>query len=136
MKESSVIVKYRTVSLTLFQWSPRPGVTYWKFRHGKKHVVRADFKKAHDEAKRIVEETYLGSARLGMLAPAQTKGIRKILEVDPQLSLVDEFLQWHTSRKPRKNCTEAAAEFIAALQYNGAKFTIEKTFNSISITIQ
>lgn len=118
MKPASVIVKYRTVSITVFPWSPRHGVQYWKFRHGKKHVVRSTLEKAKEEAKRIAEETYLGGARLGMLTDAQTRAIRRMLEVDPQLTLVDEFLVWHAKRAPRKNCQEAVAEFLAVKQAN------------------
>lgn len=121
MKAESVVVKYRTVAITVFPWSPRPGVTYWKFRHGKKHVVRADLDIAKQEAKRIAEETFLGSARLGLLNESQTRAIRRMLEADPQLAMVDEFLAWHSTRKPRKNCQEAVAEFLAAKKANAGR---------------
>ena len=121
MKANSVVVKYRTVSITVFPWSPRPGVTYWKFRHGKKHVVRSTLDKAKDEAKRIAEETFLGSGRLGLLNPAQTRGIRRLLDADPQLSLVDDFLQWHAKARPRKSCPEAVAEFLAVKRANAGR---------------
>ena len=121
MKSESVVVKYRTVSLTVFPWSPRPGVVYWKFRHGKKHLVRSTLDKAKAEAKRIAEETFLGPGRLGSLSASQTAAIRRLLEVDPQLAMVDEFLTWHSTRKPRKNCQEAAAEFIAAKKANAGR---------------
>lgn len=114
MKTVSIVVKYRTVSITVFPWSPRPGVEYWKFRHGKKHIVRNTLDKAKTEAKRIAEETYLGAARLGMLSDSQTRAIRRMLAVDPQLSLVDDFLVWHSKARPKKQCKEAVAEFLAA----------------------
>ena len=115
---SSVIVKYRTVSITVFPWSPRPGAEYWKFRHGKKHIVRNTLEKAKAEAKRIAEETYLGGAKLGLLSDAQTRAIRRMLAVDPQLALVDEFLVYQAKRQPRKSCKEAITEFIAAKKGN------------------
>lgn len=121
MKSASVVVKYRTVSITVFPWAPRPGVEYWKFRHGKKHIVRADLAAAKDEAKRIAEETYLGSARLGLLSEAQTRAIRRMLAVDPQLALVDDFLSWHSKAAPKKSCTEAVAEFLAAKEANAGR---------------
>jgi integrase len=113
MKPDSVVVKYRTVAITLFPWSPRPGVVYWKFRHGKKHIVRSTLEKARAEAKRIGEETFLGTARLGALTTAQTQAIRRMLAVDPQLTLVDDFLAWHSRAAPKKSCRIAVAEFIA-----------------------
>lgn len=117
MKPGSIVVKYRTVSITVFPWS-RPGRDYWKFRHGKKFVVRATLQEAKDEAKRIAEETYLGSARLGMLSDAQTRAIRRMLAVDPHLSMVDEFILWHSKRLPKKSCKEAVAEFLAVKKAN------------------
>jgi integrase len=118
MKPESVSVKYRTVTLTVFPWSPRPGVTYWKFRHGKKHIVRSTLDKAKDEAKRIAEETYLGSARLGLLSTAQTRGIRTMLDADPDLSTLPEFLAWRAKQAPRHALTEARSEFLAIKSAN------------------
>lgn len=114
MKPESVLVKYRTVSITVFPWSPGGGRQYWKFRHGKKHIVRNTLEKAKAEAKRIAEDTYLGAARLGGLSNAQTRAIRRMLEIDPNLSLVDDFIAWHSKVRPKKQCREAVAEFLAA----------------------
>jgi integrase len=121
MKPDSIVVKYRTVAITLFPWSPRSGVVYWKFRHGKKHIVRSTLEKARAEAKRIAEETFLGTARLGALTTAQTQAIRRMLAVDPQLTLVDDFLSWHRIRKPRKNCQEAIAAFLDVKKANAGR---------------
>ena len=121
MKPESVIVKYRSVAITVFPWSPRPGVTYWKFRSGKKHIVRSTFEAARLEAKRLAEDTYLGTARLGGLSDAQTRAIRRLLEVDPQLQMIDEFILWHAKRRPKKNCQEAVAEFLAVKQANAGR---------------
>jgi len=113
MKPESVIVKYRTVQITVFPWSPKPGVVYWKFRHGKKHVVKSTLEAAKAAAKKIVEDTFLGGAKLGALSESQTKAIRRMLDVDPTLGLVDEFLLWNARRNPVKSCKEAVAEFLA-----------------------
>lgn len=127
MKPDSVIVRYRTVAITVFPWSPRPGVEYWKFRHGKKHIVRSTLDKAKAEAKRIAEETYIGAARLGMLSDSQTQAIRRMLAVDPQLALVDDFLLWHSKAKPKKSCKEAVAEFIDAKTRNAGNSALNVT---------
>lgn len=113
MKPASVIVKYRTVTISVFPWSPRPGVRYWKFHHGKKTVVRSTLEKARDEAKRIAEETYLGNARLGNLTEPQIRGIRRMLEADPALRMADEFATWAAKRTPKHPCKDAVAEFLA-----------------------
>lgn len=121
MNPASVCVKYRTVTITVFPWSPRPGVVYWKFRHGKKHIVRSTLEKARAEAKRIAEETFLGTARLGALTTAQTVAIRRMLAVDPQLTLVDDFLVWHAKAAPKKSCRIAIREFLAVKAANAGR---------------
>ena len=113
MNPTSVVVKYRTVSITVFPWSHRPGATYWKFHHGKKTVVRNTLEKAKAEAKRIAEETFLGTASLGNLTDAQIRGIRRMIEVDPTLAGVDDYVAWCRRARPRKLCGEAVAEFVA-----------------------
>ena len=118
MKPASVTVKFRTVSLTVFPWSPRPGVQYWKFHHGKKTVVRSTFEKAREEAKRIAEETYLGSAKLGGLTDAQTRAIRRMIEADPSLASVDEFLLWRARKYPTVTVDAARVEFLALKKRN------------------
>jgi len=121
MKPDSIVVSYRSCSITVFPWSPRPGVTYWKFRNGKKFVVRSTLDAAKVEAKRITEETFLGGAKLGALSDSQTKAIRRMIDVDPALGLVDEFLLWHSKTKPQKSCKDAVAEFLAAKQANAGR---------------
>lgn len=121
MKPDSIQVKYRTVTITVFPWSPRPGVSYWKFRHGKKHIVRSTEAKAKAEAKRIAKETFLGGTRLGLLNQDQNRTVRRMLEVDPQLALVDEFLVWHSKAKPKKSCKEAITEFLAVKKANAGR---------------
>jgi len=114
MKPESITVKYRTVSVTVFPWSPRPGVQYWKFHNGKKTVVRNTLEKAKAEASRIAQETYLGTAKLGFLSDSQARAVRRMLEADPSLASVDEFLSWRSRRGTAKPCRVAVGEFLAA----------------------
>ena len=116
--QESVQVRYRTVSITVFPWVNRRGDTYWRFRNGKKHVTRSTLDAAKYEAKRIAEETFLGGAKLGSLNDAQIRAIRRMLEVDPQLSRVDDFLAWHRRAVPKKETLEAVAEFLEAKRAN------------------
>lgn len=118
MKPESVAVKYRTVTITVFPWSPRPGVVYWKFRHGKKHIVRAQLSAAKDEARRIAEETFLGAGRLGLLSDSHTRAIRRMLEADPGLGTVDEFVAWRSRQAPAYPLETARAEFLAGKRAN------------------
>lgn len=117
MKSESIVVKYRTVTITVFPWSPRVGVTYWKFRHGKKHIVRAELAAAKLEAKRIAEQTYFGSSALG-LTPSQNLTIRRLLQADPGLATVDEFLSWRDRQAPVHPLDAARTEFLAVKRAN------------------
>jgi len=118
MKPASVVVKYRTVSITVFPITPKPGLLYWKFHVGKKTVVRNTLEKAKAEAQRIAQETFLGSAKLGFLSDSQTRAIRRMLEVDPSLSSVDEFLVWHRRKYPTITVAKARDEFLATKRRN------------------
>lgn len=99
MKSDSIVVRYRTVSISIYPWSPRPGTIYYQFRHGSKKVTRSTLEKAKLEAKRIAELTYLGGATLSLTIP-QTRAIRRMIEVDPSLSTVDAFIAWHARQYP------------------------------------
>jgi integrase len=118
MTTASVIVKYRTVSISVFPWRHSSGREYWKFHHGARTVTRATLEAAKLEAKRIAEDTYLRGAGLPPLGADQIRAIRRMLEADPRLSMVDEFLVWHTRRAPKKDCQEAIAEFLAVKTAN------------------
>jgi integrase len=115
---TSHLVKYRTVSISVFPWRHSSGRQYWKFKNGSRCVTRASLEDAKREAKRIAEETYLRGAGLPPLDDRQTRAIRRMLDADPTLSMVDEFLLWHDRRKPRKDCHEAIAEFLAVKRSN------------------
>ena len=118
MKPGSVVVKFRTVSLTVYPWRHSSGRDYWRYKHGGKAVTHATLEKATAAAKRIAEETFRGTASLGDLAPAQVSALRRVLEADPTCALVDEFLAWHGKRRPIKPASEAVVAFLAAKESN------------------
>ena len=120
------IVKYRTVSITVYPWINSSGAEYWQFRYedktGKqKRVTRATLAKAKLAALKHAQATYRGRLDLDLLTMEQTAGIQRMLAVDPNLSMVDEFLVWHAKRKPKKNSKEAITEFIASKTANRGK---------------
>ena len=118
MRPDPVIVKYRSVSIRVSPWRHSSGREYWKFYDGKRAVVRSTLEAAKTEAKRIAENTYLRGAGLPQLTTEQILRLRRILDADPNLAMVDEFLLWHGKRKPKKACKEAVAEFLAVKTAN------------------
>ena len=121
------VVKYRTVSITVYPWTKSNGSEYWQFRYvdpssGKQmRVTRSTLAKAKLEALKHAQATYRGRIDLDLLTIDQTAGIQRMLAVDPNLSMVDEFLVWHSKRKPTKNSKEAVNEFIASKTANRGK---------------
>jgi site-specific recombinase XerD len=110
----SVVVKYRTVSVSIWQWNPKPHLTHWMFRRGRKHVSRSTFEKAKAAALEYAQETFLGAAKLGGLSDSQTRAIRRLLDEDATLASVDEFLAWRRAKSPHKMLADARREFLAA----------------------
>lgn len=108
------VVKYRSVSITVYPWKHPSGREYWRFKSGGKHVTRAtlaDAKKAAtDEAKTI----YRGTLDLDTLTTDQIRAMQRMIEADPTCRLVDEFLVWHGKHAPKKPLREAEEEFLAA----------------------
>ena len=114
MNPDSITVKFRSVTVTLWPWHPKPHLTHWRFRKGRGHVSRSTFDKAKAAAAAYAQETYFGSAKIGLLTDAQTRIVRRLLEADPTLAAVDEFLVWRNARCPEKLLSEARREFLAA----------------------
>ena len=118
MTEKSHIVRYKTVSITVFPVRIPSGAIYWRFSHSKKAVTRSTLARAKEAALKVCEDTYLGAGRVGQLDGVVADRVRRMLAVDPQLLLVDEFILWHSKMRPRKSCHEARKEFLAVKKAN------------------
>jgi integrase len=114
MNPESFTVKYRTVAVSVWPWHPKPHLTHWMFRKGRKHVSRATVEKAKSAALEYAQETFLGAAKLGGLTDSQTRAIRRMMDEDASLASVDEFIAWRKARAPRKLLSDARREFLAA----------------------
>lgn len=114
----SEVVKYRTVSITVYPWRHPSGRDYWRFRHDGKVHTRADLNVAKAAAKKLAQQTFRGTLDLAAITPAQAAAMKRMIDADPSCKLVDEFLVWHGRRAPRKNSLEAVAEFLAAKEAN------------------
>jgi integrase len=108
------VVRHRTVSLTIYPWRHPSGREYWRFKVEGRATTCASLEDAKVKARKICEQTFLGQHRIPELTPLQAARLRRLLDADPSLALVDEFLVWHGRRKPLKPLAEARAEFLAA----------------------
>jgi len=96
-------VKYRSVSITVYPVKRRGG-EYWQFkRQDGTQVTRADLAKAKRDALLEAQTIFKGGLSIDDLTPDQIRGIKRMIEVDPELKTVDEFLVWHGRKTPRKN---------------------------------
>lgn len=116
--ESSSIVKYRTVSITVYPWRHASGATYYQFRHDGHKITRNTLEKAKKKALEIARQTFRGQLDLADLTPEQTARIKRMLEIDPELARLDEYETWLKRRSPKKNTGEAIDEFLAIKEAN------------------
>ena len=108
-------VKYRSVSITVYPITRTDGNTYWQFkRRDGSRVTRATLSKAKSDALREAQLLFKGGLEISDLTPDQIRAIKRMLEADPELRMVDEFLLWHSRRAPKKNLGDALDEFLAA----------------------
>lgn len=120
----SFTVKHRSVSITVYPWTHPSGRQYWRFkRNDGKHVTRASLDEAKREAKEHAMSVHRGTLDLETLSPEQLRVLRRIIDADPSLRIVDEFLLWHGRKAPRKPTGEAFAEFMALKESNAGKST-------------
>jgi len=112
-------VKYRSVSITVYPITRADGGTYWQFkRRDGSRVTRATLPKIKTEALKEAQTLYKGGLEIDDLTPDQIRAIKRMLEADPELRMVDEFLLWHSRRAPKKNLGDALDEFLAAKLLN------------------
>ena len=114
----SEAIKYRTVSIAIYPWIHPSGREYWRYKADGKHITRSSLDKAKKDAMEYARSIFRGGIDMKALTPEQTKACQRMIEADPSCKMVDEFLVWHGKRAPKKNSTEAVAEFLAEKQRN------------------
>lgn len=116
-------VTFQAVTLVVEPWKHPSGRDYWRARY-KDHngrdcsITRNTLAKAKEVAMNTAIELAKGVVDFKKLSPHQIRGIKRMLEADPQLSLVDDFLLYHKKRLPKKNLGEALDEFLAVKKAN------------------
>lgn len=118
MKAESVVVRYRSVTITVYPWRHSSGRDYWRFKHDGKTVTRSDLDKARAEALTLCKATMRGTLDLDSLTQPQVTACQRMIAADPSCALIDEFLVWHGKTRPRKSCHEARTDFLAIKKAN------------------
>jgi len=122
-------VKSGSVSITVQPWQHPSGRGYFRASYHCpltqkiRHITRSTLAKAKAEAFAKAQAISQGSLDLATLPPHVIRSLRRLLESDPQLSLVDEFLAWKARAKPEKPANEAVAEFLLLKKANQGRST-------------
>lgn len=110
----SEFVKYRTVTIAVYPWQHPSGREYWRFKKADgSQVTRSTLAKIKAEARTYAQTTYRGALDLNELTPDQIRVLQRIVDVDPSLKIVDEFLVWRSRFRPTAKLKEARADFLA-----------------------
>ena len=125
-KVTSKRVTVGNISITVLPWTHRSGQTYWRFAWTCPHTGKRMFGTRSDqaEANKAAYEKALELSRAGFdpasLTDSQVKAIRKLLEHDPSLSFVDDYLASLARQRPTVTLCDSLAAFLAAKQANRA----------------
>jgi hypothetical protein len=114
----SEIVKYKTVTITVYPWKHPSGRSYWRYKSNGKHVTRSSLEVAKKEALEYARSIFRGGPDMQALTHEQKRACQRMIEADPTCGLVDEFLVWHAKRAPKKNSREAVEEFLREKERN------------------
>ena len=107
-------VKFKTVTVLLYPWTHSSGREYWRFRRADgKVVTRSTLDAAKADALAHAKDVHRGTLDLSTLPPEKIRKLQRIVEADPSLRLVDEFLAWHSRKRATISCAAAVAEFLA-----------------------
>jgi len=121
-------VKAGNVTIKIYPWKHPSGREYFRFEYtdsnGKtRQVTRSTLPKAKKAAKDQAIATNQNQPALAALTPAQLKSIKRLLDADPTLSLVDDFLAYHKRARPSILVSESLDQFLQAKRQNRGKST-------------
>jgi integrase len=125
-KVTSKRVTVGNISITVLPWTHRSGQTYWRFAWTCPHTSKRMFGTRSDqaEANKAAYEKALELSRAefdpASLTDSQVKAIRKLLEHDPSLSFVDDYLASMARNRPKVALADSLTAFLAIKETNRA----------------
>lgn len=114
---STISVRVRSVSLRIYPLAARPGYFQFQYRDldGKtKKITRSNLPAAKRAASDVAIRIHNGAVSIEDLTPDQLRIVRRLLDVDPSLAEVDEFLAWRHRARPATPTAEVIAGFLNA----------------------
>lgn len=125
---ASHTVKFQSVTLVVAPWRHPSGRDYWRTVYhdstGARHAItRSTLPKCKAAALAKAIELSRGTVDLSTLSAHQLRTLRRLLDADPTLALVDDFLTWKSKTQPEKPVAIAVAEFLARKSANAGLST-------------
>jgi len=117
-------VKVANISITVAPWRHPSGRDYWRFAYqcpvtGKrKWGTRATEEKAKKAARNKAVEIANGEVDPSRLTDQQRRGIKRLLEHDPTMAFVDDYLRTLDRANPRVTLSAALNDFLAVKEAN------------------
>lgn len=125
-------VKFGSVELSGYPWRHHSGKTYFRFDwfdgRRKRHITRASEAKAKKAAYEKAKELHRQTKDLNALPDHQQRAIYRLLDVDPSLHVIDEFLLWRARERPETLIEDVIDAFMESVALNkGQSAQNEKT---------
>jgi len=111
-------VRYKSVTINVFPIRRGDSTLYQFLRADGRQATRATIEKAKRDAMIEAQTIYKGGLSISDLTGDQIRAIKRMIEVDPDLRTVDEFLLWHSRKAPKKKLGDALDDFLAVKEAN------------------
>lgn len=121
-------IKFQSVTLDVRPWRHPSGRDYWRAAYHdaagrRKFITRSTLAEAKSAAHAKAIEIGRGTVDLSALSPAVMRRLHQLLDADPHLAMIDDFLAWKRRAKPEKPACDAVTEFLAVKEANAGLST-------------
>lgn len=119
-KSTAHTVRFGQVSIKIRPWKHSSGRDYYRGDYtcpatgARKRITAPDLPTVKERCLTVAKAIARGNIDLDDLSPHVARSIRRLLDRDPEMTMVDEFLAWHARRAPVKLLGEALDEFFVA----------------------
>jgi integrase len=119
-------IKVGNITLTVYEWTHGTGRVYFRYDYRcpstnqKKYVTRSTLKAAKQAAREHAVRMSNASLDPTTLTKEQLRSISRMLEHDPRLALVDEFISYVKRARPKITIAKSLAAFLAVKAANMA----------------
>jgi len=111
-------VKHKSVSIDIYEWQGKFRFIWHDSEGSRRYTTRNTLDKAKAEALTRAKAIHNQSHVLTSLTDHQRRALVRLLEVDPTLALIDEFIAYHGKKLPTTTVATAKTTFLATKEEN------------------